>query len=89
MKSDEIFYGKCSFCGDTLTAGHVCKPLFPKIAADEAAGKHVLGIDFLFAWMTTPNPMLGNVTPLWMMENGRGEKLAKFIKSAIEAGEKL
>jgi hypothetical protein len=41
-------------------------------------------LDFLFTWMSTPNPMLGNVTPLWMMENGRGEKLAKFIREAME-----
>jgi hypothetical protein len=41
-------------------------------------------LDFLFAWMSTPNPMLGGITPLWMMENGRGEKLAKFIRQAME-----
>jgi len=42
------------------------------------------GIDFLFAWMTTKNPMLGGVTPLWMMEHGRGDKLAKFIRAALK-----
>lgn len=41
-------------------------------------------LDFLFTWMSTPNPMLGGVTPLWMMENGRAEKLAKFIRDAME-----
>jgi hypothetical protein len=41
-------------------------------------------IDFLFAWMTTANPMLGNFKPLDMMRLGRGDKLAQFIEQAKE-----
>ena len=28
MLGDTV-YGRCAFCGDALTAGHQCKPLFP------------------------------------------------------------
>ena len=41
-------------------------------------------LDFIFTWMTTPNPMLGNAEPLRMMEAGLGHKLARFIRQAIE-----
>lgn len=41
-------------------------------------------LDFFFAWMTTPNPMLGGAMPLRMMETGYGFELAKFIRNAIE-----
>jgi membrane protease subunit (stomatin/prohibitin family) len=44
----------------------------------------VTNLEFLFAWMQTPNPMLGDVTPLWMMEHGKGEKLARFMRQAYE-----
>lgn len=43
------------------------------------------GIEFLHLWMRTPNPMLGNVSPLDMMDSGRGERLADFIRDAAEA----
>ena len=33
-------------------------------------------------WMVTKNPLLGNVSPLTMINNGRQEKLFKFIKAA-------
>lgn len=42
------------------------------------------GIDFLFLWMTTPNPMLGNTKPIEIMKLGRGQKLAQFIEQAME-----
>ena len=37
-------------------------------------------------WLTTANPMLGNVSPLDLMKMGRGEKLAQFIEAMIEEG---
>jgi len=52
------------------------------VAEVERLKARLMGIDFLFAWMTTENPMLGGVTPLWMMEHGKGAKLAEFIKDA-------
>lgn len=42
------------------------------------------GVEFLRLWMSAPNPMLGNTTPLQMMRAGRGAKLADFIESAIK-----
>lgn len=42
------------------------------------------GVEFLQAWMHTPNPMLGNITPLEMMKAGRGDNLARFIETAYE-----
>jgi hypothetical protein len=41
-------------------------------------------LEFFFAWMQEPNPMLGGVVPLEMMERGYGNKLAQFIRHAIE-----
>lgn len=41
-------------------------------------------LEFFFAWMTTPNPMLGGAVPLCMMEAGAGHRLANFIRLAIE-----
>jgi len=35
-------------------------------------------------WFTTPNPMLGGVTPLYLIESGRHDKVIKFVQSAIE-----
>ena len=42
------------------------------------------GVEFLLTWMVTPNPSLGGVSPLWMMEHDRGDKLARFIRQSIE-----
>jgi hypothetical protein len=41
-------------------------------------------LEFLFTWMQTPNPMLGGAIPLRMMETGGGQRLATFIRQAIE-----
>lgn len=43
-------------------------------------GDHNRGID----WLTTKNPMLGNVTPSEMVTSGKIEKLHKFVKSQTE-----
>jgi len=37
MINDPV-YGRCSFCGDTLTAGHQCTPLFPGMV-DQKLGR--------------------------------------------------
>ena len=42
------------------------------------------GVEFLLTWMATPNPSLGGVSPLWMLEHGKGEKLGRFIRKAME-----
>lgn len=47
-------------------------------AADQPSA--LTGVEFLHRWMETPNPMLGYVSPLDMMDIGRGAKLAKFIR---------
>jgi hypothetical protein len=41
-------------------------------------------LEFLFTWMQTPNPMLGGIAPLRLMETGGGQRLALFIRNAIE-----
>jgi prenyltransferase beta subunit len=41
-------------------------------------------IDFLQAWMRTPNPMLGNMAPLTMLRAGFGHRLAAFIEGAAQ-----
>ncbi len=35
-------------------------------------------------WFTTPNPLLGNVSPIEMIKNGRGDKLCKWIANQID-----
>ncbi len=35
-------------------------------------------------WFTTPNPMLGNITPREMIRSGRYAKLLRFITDAME-----
>ncbi|MBX3695327.1 MAG: DUF2384 domain-containing protein [Steroidobacteraceae bacterium] len=35
-------------------------------------------------WLTTPNPMLGNITPRDMIRTGRHAKLLRFITDALE-----
>ena len=32
-------FGQCSFCGQTLTAGHQCPPLFPRIHEEQQRGQ--------------------------------------------------
>lgn len=39
-------------------------------------------LDKIIHWFALPNPMLGNVRPIDMIDIGRTEKLWKFIKSA-------
>ena len=36
------------------------------------------------SWFTTPNPLLGNVSPVDMIKNGRQDKLCKWILNQIE-----
>lgn len=36
-------------------------------------------------WFTTENPLLGNLTPLHMIQIGRQDKLIKFIQSQLES----
>ena len=38
-------------------------------------------------WMTTPNPMLGGAIPDDMIAWGRGEKLLKFVETALAENE--
>lgn len=35
-------------------------------------------------WFWTENPHLGNVTPMYLMNNGRSWKLKKFVESHLE-----
>lgn len=42
----------------------------------------------VLTWFKTPNPNLGNVSPVWMIERGRYEKLEQWIDAAISEGEK-
>lgn len=32
------------------------------------------------SWMNCKNPLLGNLTPKWMIENGRMDKLIEFVE---------
>ena len=41
-------------------------------------------IDKVVDWLYTPNPMLGDVKPLHMLEMGRTDKLLQFIKDSME-----
>lgn len=43
------------------------------------------GIAFLQTWMRTPNPMLGDMKPLDLMQMGKGDRVALFIEAAHEA----
>lgn len=38
-------------------------------------------------WFQSDNPLLGNVSPYYMVIEGRGEKLLKFIDAQLEEGE--
>jgi len=38
-------------------------------------------------WIKLPNPMLGGVAPLEMMEAGRGWKLLAFVKTQMDENE--
>jgi len=35
-------------------------------------------------WLNTSNPLLGDVTPMSMIFDGRTDKLVKFIESSLE-----
>ena len=37
-----------------------------------------------FTWIYSPNPLLGNMIPLTLIENGRTEKLLRFICSQLD-----
>jgi hypothetical protein len=52
------------------------QPLFRRVEA-------LLGDnDKARAWFRTENPLLGGVSPDWMLENGRAMRLRKFIDEA-------
>lgn len=38
-------------------------------------------------WFRTPNPMLGGVTPDWMLEHDRAMRLRQFIDEAEKMSE--
>lgn len=40
--------------------------------------------DKTLTWFHTPNPMLGMLTPLHMIQSGRSAKLIKFIESSMD-----
>lgn len=50
----------------------------------KALRKRHTGIEFLFAWMRAPNPMLGGISPGQMIKLGQGHKLIQFIHDAQE-----
>lgn len=52
----------------------------------EIIAKHFSGTRGLtpLQWFTTPNPLLGNVSPWAMIKAGRGEKLCKWIDNQLE-----
>lgn len=60
-----------------------------KIARHYKALRDHGGIEFLFKWMRTPNPMLGNISPEQMIKLGRGHALIQFIHDAQEDFEAL
>ena len=35
-------------------------------------------------WFTAPNPLLGNISPIDMIKNGRGDKLCKWILNQVD-----
>lgn len=35
-------------------------------------------------WLNTPNPLLGNSSPISLVKVGRGEKVLAFIKNALD-----
>lgn len=42
--------------------------------------------DKTIIWLTTYNPLLGNMPPINMIFAGRGQKLLDFINTQIEEG---
>lgn len=36
-------------------------------------------------WMTTPNPLFGNLVPTKLIQTGRGNKVLKVVKSRVSA----
>lgn len=67
----------CWMVDDELT---ICIDLLKGFFKDEPEKVNI--------WMTTPNPLLGNVVPMDMIDRGRGHKLIQFIKNCLE-GETL
>lgn len=39
-------------------------------------------------WFETPNPLLGGITPLWLINNGRTHRLLEFIKTQLSENER-
>ena len=81
---DELLYWRDANCA--VDADDIDK--LTSAAAEEIeslrAERKEAGVSFLLRWMQAKNPMLGDVTPLELLDMGRGEKLAAFIRGAIE-----
>lgn len=41
-------------------------------------------VDKTLLWFKTPNPLMGNVAPLFLIYSGRLARLEEFIDNAIE-----
>lgn len=39
-------------------------------------------------WMESRNPLLGMLTPLQMIQYGRGERLLEFVRNSLEENER-
>jgi hypothetical protein len=44
-------------------------------------------LDKVRLWFSTANPLLGGVSPMWMLEHGREEKLRRFIDLSVGENE--
>ncbi|KKK66828.1 hypothetical protein LCGC14_2960180 [marine sediment metagenome] len=56
-----------------------------RIALDQALTKAKQ--EKALTWFKTPNPLLGNVSPIDMIRSGRSDKLCKWIDQTIREGE--
>jgi hypothetical protein len=41
-------------------------------------------VDRARLWFETSNPLLGGVSPLWMLENGREQRLRAFVDLSVD-----
>ena len=56
--------------------------LFPRVEA-------ILGTNKAAQWFTTPNPLLGKLSPIGMINLGRAHRLERFIAGAEKANERV
>ncbi len=84
-ESEKIADETARSCGHHLASAsitfafHACQDCIAK-ALHQAKQETAL------TWFQTPNPLLGNVSPIDMIRSGRGEKLCKWIDQAISEG---